>query len=102
MEDTFSIDMNVMCAGSGEKEKIKIIFGKSEKYDPNYESDLMTYIKNSGLLEPDDIKLSDSWIITKGSMVIDEPANRDHTYKRCYIMKRDENTINSLIDGTEI
>ena len=94
--ENLSIDMNVVCAGSGEQEKITILFGKHKDYDPDYESETIKYIKSTGVLNENDVKLSDGYIITKGSFGVDTPMQREYAYRYQYIHKRDEETMKNL------
>ena len=91
-QDSTGFDIDVKCAVSGEKEKITIVFQKHEQYDPDYESDLIRYVKSSGILEPDDLVFKGGYIFLKGGgFCIDTPEFRDWEYKHMYISKRDKN-----------
>lgn len=97
------LDMQVTCGHSGEKENIKIVFKQSDKYDPEYESELIKYIKSKNILDETDIRFINGYIFSKsGSMVIDEPDHRDNAYKFEYIRKRDKITEEKLSDDDQI
>jgi hypothetical protein len=102
-DDGILMKMNVTCAGSGEKEEFTICFKHDDKYDPNYESDKIKFIKSTGLIDPDHFKFHNGYIFCQsGSFFIDTPEDRDNAYEYAYVTNRDKITISNLKKDDQI
>lgn len=96
-------DTTVKCAGSGETEKITIGFYRDKSFDPNYESEEIKTIKESGLIPEDEIKFENGYMyFNNGGFSIDTPRERDFHYRIEYIKYNNKKTIESLQDKQTI
>lgn len=97
------MDINVICDGTNEKETITIEFSKDKNYDLNYESDLIKHIKSKNILNENDIKYVDGYIVTSTNRcTIDTPWYRDYIYKDLYTDKKDKMVKDKLVDKQSI
>lgn len=67
-----------------------------------HDTDMVKKIKESNLLDENDILETENMIITPGSMGVICDMIKDFTYKNAYIKKRDQIIRNTFVDGQEI
>jgi hypothetical protein len=97
------INTTIKCEDTGQNEQIKIVFENSPEFDPTYESEQITFIKESGLMPEDEIKFEKGYMFFKdGGFSVDDPWQREFHYKHTYISNRDKKTKESLQDNQTI